>query len=329
MFNPTTAIIHHCIERLQAGYRRAYGNLKPAYADLVGQVATITLEAIAHTDALYHNVEHTVLVTLVGQEILRGKQLLEGNVSSEDWLHFIISLLCHDIGYLKGICHQDRMEDQMYATGIGNDMVAIAPGATDASLTAFHIDRGKRFVEEAFASYQLINTEVIKQTIELTRFPFPNDEAHKDTFNYPGLARAADLIGQLSDPRYLEKLPALFHEFEETGVNKNFGHRHPGDLRTSYPKFFCTQVVPLIQHTLRYLEATQSGKQILKTLYAHVAMVEQELVEMTQKSNHCSKPVYTQGMYHFFLQQDDEIEREAEANSCRTIETIVHSTSPT
>ncbi|HBB33823.1 MAG TPA: metal-dependent phosphohydrolase, partial [Cyanobacteria bacterium UBA9273] len=56
------------------------------------------------SDALYHNVEHTILVTLVGQEILRGKHIRDGGVSCEDWLHFIISLLCHDIGYVKGVC---------------------------------------------------------------------------------------------------------------------------------------------------------------------------------------------------------------------------------
>lgn len=37
--------------------------------------------------------------------------------------------------------------------------------------------------------------------------------------NYPGLVQAADLIGQLSDPRYLKKISALFYEFQETGFN--------------------------------------------------------------------------------------------------------------
>jgi len=52
----------------------------------------------ANSDAPYHNAEHTMMVTLVGQEILRGKHIREGGVSPHDWLHFISSLLCHDIG---------------------------------------------------------------------------------------------------------------------------------------------------------------------------------------------------------------------------------------
>ena len=50
----------------------------------------MALENIANSDALYHNVEHTILVTLVGQEILRGKHIREGGIACEDWLHYLI-----------------------------------------------------------------------------------------------------------------------------------------------------------------------------------------------------------------------------------------------
>ena len=60
------------------------------------------MEIIANSDAPYHNAEHTMMVTLVGQEILRGKHIREGGVTPRDWLHFISSLLCHDIGYVRG-----------------------------------------------------------------------------------------------------------------------------------------------------------------------------------------------------------------------------------
>ncbi len=87
MFNPTQVMIHACIEGLLAGYRHTYGRLKPDYADLLGWVGNMALEIIANSDALYHNVEHTVLVTLTGQEVLRGKHIRSGGVSCEDWLH--------------------------------------------------------------------------------------------------------------------------------------------------------------------------------------------------------------------------------------------------
>ena len=47
------------------------------------------------------------MVTLAGQAILEGKHLSEGGVTPRAWTHFIIALLCHDIGYVKGICADD------------------------------------------------------------------------------------------------------------------------------------------------------------------------------------------------------------------------------
>lgn len=276
MFNPTEALINACVKRLQAGYRQTYGSFKRDYSDLLSWVGIVALEIIANSDALYHNVEHTILVTLTGQEILRGKHIREGGVSCEDWVHFIISLLCHDIGYVKGVCRGDKAEESLYVTGIEDVMIELPFGATDASLTPFHVDRGKLFVEECFGDRSLIDVQSINHNIELTRFPIPSDEEHQDTCNYPGLARAADLMGQLSDPRYLQKSPALFYEFEETGANKTLGYRTPSDLIESYPTFYRSVVSPCIQPALLYLETTLEGKQIVANLYANLFRAERK-----------------------------------------------------
>lgn len=276
MFNPTKLLIDNFVPELTAGYYSAYGGLQSNYAEIISWVGNMALENIANSNALYHNVEHTIFVTLVGQEILRGKHIREGGVSCDDWLHFIISLLCHDIGYVKGVCRHDKIAFRLYATGLDAKTVTLALGSTDASLTPYHVDRGKLFVEERFGGHKLIDAEIIMRNIELTRFPVPLDSDHRDTINYPGLVRAADLIGQLSDPRYLQKTAALFYEFEETGVNKQLGYRHPEDLRLNYPKFYWNSVYPYISDASEYLKLTQEGKQILANLYAHVFEVEHE-----------------------------------------------------
>ena len=125
MFNSTELLIDAFIQRLISGYSHTYGGYKPDYSDIIAWAAGMALENIANSDALYHNVEHTVLVTLVGQEILRGKHIREGGVSCEDWLHYHISLLCHDIGYVKGVCRQDREDLRLYFDGI--EMVLLTP----------------------------------------------------------------------------------------------------------------------------------------------------------------------------------------------------------
>ncbi len=276
MLNPNKLLIEEFVKALRQGYSLTYGGLKPDYADIIAWVGNMGLENIANSNALYHNVEHTIFVSLVGQEVLRGKHIREGGVSCEDWLHFMISLVCHDIGYVKGVCRGDNILARIYATGRFDETVTLPPGSTDASLTAFHVDRGKLFIEERFGGHNLIQAETIKKNIELTRFPVPLDGDHQDTVNYPGLVRAADLIGQLSDPRYLQKIPSLFYEFEETGVNKTLGYRNPEELRQNYPRFYWKSVYPYIGPAIGYLQLTLEGKQILANLYAHVFEVEHE-----------------------------------------------------
>ena len=66
-------------------------------------------------------------------------------------------------------------------------MITLPPGATDASLTPYHIDRGKLFIRERFGGHHLIDAEVIAANIERTRFPVPDDSDHQGTADYPGL----------------------------------------------------------------------------------------------------------------------------------------------
>lgn len=274
MFNPTELLIDAFVERLQQAYWRTYSDLKPAYAGIIAWAGRMALENIANSDALYHNVEHTIMVTLVGQEILKGKHLREGGVTPYDWLHFVLSLLCHDIGFVRGVCRDDRLDT--LTTGVNEHAISLPPGATDAALAPYHVDRGKRFIHERFAGHDLIDAEMIALNIERTRFPIPNDTDHQGTADYPGLVRAADLIGQLADPHYLRKLAALFHEFAETGMNVQLGYTSPADLRNAYPTFFWQVVHRYIKDGLHHLRITEAGKQWIASLYAHVFSVEHQ-----------------------------------------------------
>lgn len=274
MLNLTEVQIEAFVECLQRGYERTYGGLRPEYGSILAWAGSMALENIANSDALYHDVSHTILVTLVGQEILRGKHIREGRVSPDDWLQFVISLVCHDIGYVKGVCREDR--EGRYATGRDGGFVGLGPGTTDASLTPYHVDRGKLFVRERFQGHTLVDVEAVLANIEPTRFPVPAGEDAPDLGGYPALVRAADLIGQLGDPRYLRRIPALFYEFEETGVNRRLGYRDPGDLRRQYPQFYWKCVDPFVTEALGYLALTQQGQQMRASLFANIFMVERE-----------------------------------------------------
>ena len=257
MISAVELLIDHLVDHIQVSYTRDYGVLKPECANIAAWAARMALQNIRNSDALYHNVEHTALVVQVGLEIVTGKQIREGGVNPEEWLNLTVALACHDIGYVRGVLRGDR--PNAILTGRGTETIRLAEGATDAALGPYHVDRSQQFIRERFSGHPVLDAERICQNIEYTRFPIPKADSHISPTDSPGLVRAADLIGQLADPRYLVKLPALFHEFEETGANATFGYRTPEDLRRAYPQFFWKSVRPYIGAALSYLRATSQG----------------------------------------------------------------------
>ena len=186
MFNPTAVVIDAFVDELHKGYIGTYSNLEPDYPGIIDYVGHMALELIANSDAPYHDLGHTICVTLLGQEVLKGKHLREGGVSPRDWLHFIISLLCHDIGYVRGVCQDD--EPGRYVTGTGEETVELPEGATDASLTPYHIERGKLFVRERFARTGTSLSRSCAPTSN-TRFPVPIENEREAATDYPALLR--------------------------------------------------------------------------------------------------------------------------------------------
>src|SRR5262249_39101832 len=121
-------------------------------------------------------------------------------------------------------------------------------GATDAAMTPYHVARSKLFVRErGKAAFIHLDTAEIEANIEHTRFPVPEDEQHASTDDFPGLLRAADLIGQFADINYPRKTAALFTEFRETGLSKKLEYNSAADLRAKYPSFFWQMVQPFIE----------------------------------------------------------------------------------
>ncbi len=278
MFNPTAVVIEAFVEELKKSYIGTYTNLEPDYPGIIAYVGNMALELIANSDAPYHDLGHTICVTMLGQEVIKGKHLREGGVSPRDWLHFILSLLCHDIGYVRGICKHDR--GGRYVIDAEQNTIALPPGATDASLTPYHIERGKLFVRERFAKNRSIDVDIVCANIEYTRFPVPAGNERRSESGYPALLRASDLIGQLADLNYMRKGPALFMEFAETGMNAKLGYETAAQMRAAYPKFFWSTVSSYIGDALSNLRMTQEGKQWVANLYSHIFAEENLLPTM-------------------------------------------------
>ncbi|HZP68833.1 MAG TPA: HD domain-containing protein [Pseudolabrys sp.] len=252
---------------------RRFSSTEAELTEMVPSVARLALECIGNSDALYHNVEHTMLVTLVGYDIMKGRALLTPTQPA-DFAHVLIACLLHDIGYVRGILKGDG-PDGYIIDGKGR-RTTLPRGSSDAALLQYHVDRSKLFVMDRINGSELLDAERIAHAIEFTRFP-ASTEPDGNGSEEGSLVRAADLIGQLGDPQYLRKANALYYEFEEVGLNKQLGYGSPADLTDLYPQFYWKTVSPYIQTAIRYLNVTSSGRQWIANLYSNVFRAERDL----------------------------------------------------
>ena len=251
---------------------RRFSTTHADLTELVPSVARLAIECIGNSDALYHNVEHTKLVTQVGYDIMKGRALLRPTFPS-DFAHLLVACLLHDIGYVRGILKEDNADG--YVIDSKGNKVKLPRGSSDAALLFHHVDRSKLFAMDRLSKMELLDAERIARAIEYTRFPSPH--VPDDTNEEGLLVRAADLIGQLGDPHYLRKANALYYEFEEVGMNKQLGYTSPADLTDLYPQFYWNSVSPHIQSAIRYLNVTSSGRQWIANLYSNVFRAERDL----------------------------------------------------
>jgi len=259
---------------LAADMKDRFGVSHARLAELIPYAARLALECIGNSDALYHDVEHTMLVTEVGHDIFKGLALVKHS-SPADYCNFIVACLMHDIGYVRGVVKGDGPDG--YVVDAAGAKVDLPRGLSDAALAPYHVERSKLFVLDRLGMVGEVDATRIAAAIEETRFPYSTAPDAPDIGEEAALLRAADLIGQLGDPHYLKKANALYHEFEEIGLNRQLGYESPADLVDKYPQFYWRSVSPYIKDAVRYLSLTSSGRQWINGLYGNVFRAEHEL----------------------------------------------------
>lgn len=151
----------------------------------------------------YHDLTHTVDTCLATARLLHGALLNGRKISPAGITNTLMAALFHDIGFLQ-------------ETGDA--------GGTGAKYTKIHVQRGIDLVgrharelgldTDTAASLErlLLSTDL---AVPVTSIPFASEE---EAFLGDILA-AADLMAQMADPAYLEKLLFLYHEMVEGGVD--------------------------------------------------------------------------------------------------------------
>ena len=258
---------------LAKDFRRIFGPAHDDVAERLGSLARGTIECLARSDALYHNFEHTLQVTMVGRDILQGMTLSQ-RIEPTDYSHLIVACLLHDIGYMRGVLSGDTETE--FVVDESGTRITLPRGASDAALSPYHADRSKLFAFERLGNSPSIDASRVAAAIEMTRFPAPSDRTGADETMEPRLVQAADLMGQLGDPMYSRKANALYTEFDEVGMNRQLGYSSPADIIDKYPAFFWNSVSTHIEDGIKYLNMTVSGRQWIANLHHHILCAEHD-----------------------------------------------------
>jgi hypothetical protein len=163
-------------------------------------------EGLQALDTKYHDYEHTLQVTLCLARLLQARHQAGAQpaLSLPRFEQVLIAALFHDSGYLK-------TKYDTFGSG--------------AKFTVVHVERGAEFAgmfltEQGFPApgIKAVQNMILCTNFmaDLARIPFADEEERM-----AGLALAtADLLGQMADPDYVDKLPRLFSEFREADYFK-------------------------------------------------------------------------------------------------------------
>jgi hypothetical protein len=150
----------------------------------------------------YHDLKHTTDVLLAMARLLHGAALAGRRFDAQDVVLGLICALFHDTGYIQ-------TKNEKNGTG--------------ARFTTTHVRRSVDFMQKYFRKNGFSNADVAngRDIINCTAIDVKLAEttfANRDIALLGKMLGTADLLGQMADRTYLEKLLFLFYEFQEGNI---------------------------------------------------------------------------------------------------------------
>ena len=109
MLNLQTLKIEPFTEHLASGYEATFGTLHPEYVDFLRMASSLSLSRTSLT--VICSTTMSIIRLWLRWWVWKSSEAstsYEGRVSAEDALNYLLALLCHDIGYVKGACERDE-----------------------------------------------------------------------------------------------------------------------------------------------------------------------------------------------------------------------------
>lgn len=150
----------------------------------------------------YHNLEHTLLVTLASTRLIHGCTVAGYLFDDHGILVGLLSALYHDCGLIQ-------TTDDTEGTG-----AKYTVGHEERSVAFMKQNLGKWGAEERLVRDCAIVIRCTNLDLPLSTVAFPDAQIEL----LARIVASSDLIAQMADRHYLEKLVLLFKEFEEAGI---------------------------------------------------------------------------------------------------------------
>jgi hypothetical protein len=222
-------------------------------------------------DCGYHDIEHTMQVTVCLTQLLAGRTEAEAQPALDRRVFElgVLAALFHDSGYLK------RRDDTE---------------GTGAKYTPVHVARSGDFAARLMLrdGYTPEDIEAVRNMIDCTahgespdRVPFRNSLERLVGY----CVGTADLLAQMAASNYLEKLPLLYAEFDEARrhadgrVPASLAFEGVEDLVRRTPAFWQDYVLPRLQNAFlgvyRFLspDGSDQSNPYLRQVLANMARI--------------------------------------------------------
>ena len=194
----------------------------PGFEDIYNDVVALfngKYPGYRASNTKYHNLEHTCSTALASARLIHGLHV-QGQVFSPRIVQIcLIGALFHDTGLIQ-------TEEEVKGTG--------------AQYTIGHEDRSIAVMGKYLAAKGLSQKDIrdCGHIIKCTELFFPIEEIPFETEEVKTMGKVlgtADLVAQMADKNYQEKLPLLFLEYQAAGME---GFESPLELFSKTEEFY-------------------------------------------------------------------------------------------
>jgi len=187
----------------------------------------------------FHDLRHATDTFLAMARLLHGAVLAGNSLTADEVTLGLITALLHDTGYIQE----------------GHDKAG-----TGAKYTAIHVPRSMDFLKRHSSMYQLSESEAaagqkiilctdLSVDVDAISFPSPKTEL------LGKMLGTADLLAQMADRNYLEKILLLYYEFREARVGDYKDELDLLKKTAGFYEFIAVRLKDALDDTTRFMPA--------------------------------------------------------------------------